>query len=71
MTAPAAVYRTRGGDMFDDICWRWYGESSDSVPLMLEANPGLADEIEPLRAGLLITLPEISPPPSTAARIWD
>ncbi|GBL59233.1 hypothetical protein PCLA_13r0076 [Pseudomonas citronellolis] len=38
---------------------------------VLEANPGLADEPQPLRAGLLIRLPELPPPSDPRVRLWD
>jgi len=55
----ATMYRTLQGDMLDSICWRYYGQSSRAVEVVLEANPHLADLGEKYPVGLQIMLPEI------------
>lgn len=68
----ASTYRTRDGDMLDDICWRQYGLQSGAVELVLEANPGLADLGPVFSSGVLIELPDIAPPVQAGpVRLWD
>lgn len=50
-------YRTKDGDMIDEICKRYYG-AEDMVEQVYEANPGLAARGPVLPLGLEITLPE-------------
>ncbi|MFV0576059.1 MAG: tail protein X [Vibrio sp.] len=57
----AKLYRTRDGDVLDEICYREYG-TSNAVIAVLEANPRLADQGAYLPSGLLIKLPEYTPP---------
>lgn len=66
------LYTTRQFDEIDDICWRYYGRTQQTVEVVLAANPGLADMAPLLPEGLLISLPD-APEPSTseAVRIWD
>lgn len=66
------LYNTRQFDEIDDICWRYYGRTQQTVEVVLAANPGLADMAPVLPEGLLISLPDV-PEPSTseAVRIWD
>lgn len=54
-------YRTKDGDVVDDICYRQYGRS-EYTPEVYLANPGLAEYGPVLPAGLFIQLPEIAPP---------
>lgn len=54
-------YRTKDGDVVDDICYRQYGRS-DYALQVYELNPGLAEYGPRLPAGLIIQLPEISKP---------
>ncbi|WP_330927074.1 tail protein X [Candidatus Sororendozoicomonas aggregata] len=64
-------YRTRDGDMLDQICLAHYGRV-DVIEKVLEANPSLAEAGPVLRAGLIINLPEISlPGPTTDINLWD
>jgi phage tail protein X len=44
------------------ICQHHYGHLNGTVEAVLEANPDLAREAQPYRAGLLIRLPELSAP---------
>ncbi len=68
----AVKYRTREGDMLDNIAWKHYGKQSSAVEEILEANPGLAEYGEQLPAGLVITLPDINlPETDTIIRLWD
>ena len=65
-------YRTRSGDVLDDICWRHYGQdAARQVPLVLAANPGLADQEPVLPSGIVIVLPDVPEPIETAVvRLW-
>ena len=69
----AATYKTRQGDMLDEICWRHYGTQSGAVELVLEANPGLADLglVLPLDTEIVLPdLPEV-PAEEKTMRLWD
>ena len=66
----AVRYLTRDGDMLDWICWRHYGRSN-TLEVVLAANPGLAERGPVLPAGIELTLPDIPPPaPRHILRIW-
>ncbi|MEG7363943.1 tail protein X [Pseudomonas citronellolis] len=67
----ATICRTADGDCLDSLCQYHYGHLLGCVEAVLEANPGLADEPQPLRAGLLIRLPELPPPSDPRVRLWD
>ena len=67
-------YRTKDGDLLDQVCWDYYGDHPGAVEQVLVANPGLADSGPALPAGLLIELPELKPATRTAAQsisLWD
>lgn len=68
----ARTYRTKEGDTIDWICWRAYGRITPGlVEKTLEQNPGLADQGPLIKAGLLITLPDIQQPaPGRRVRLW-
>jgi len=55
------IYRTRAGDMLDDICSRYYGGVlGRQVEAVMEANRALdLGQYAKLPGGLEITLPEI------------
>lgn len=64
-------YRTRDGDMLDQICLEYYG-SIEPVPQVLEANPLLAEQPAILPAGVVINLPEVQPKEQARpVRLWD
>lgn len=56
----AKNYRTRDGDMLDEICVLHYGLAnlSQSVAATLEANPGLAARGAVYSSGIVIVLPD-------------
>ena len=66
-------YRTREGDMVDAICHRVYGAAGGWTELVLEANPGLADEEPVLPSGLVIDLPDppTAPVRKDEIRLWS
>lgn len=65
-------YVTRQFDEIDDICWRYYGRTQQTVEAVMTANTNLADLMPILPEGLSILLPDL-PAPSTSQtlRIWD
>lgn len=65
-------YTTIQGEMVDAICRRVYGDESDFVEAVFEANPGLAAKPDPLPLGTVILLPEIKTRNTLAVvTLWD
>lgn len=66
------IYVTRQFDMLDDICWRYYGRTQQTVEAVMLVNPNLADLMPILPEGMTILLPDL-PAPSTSetVRIWE
>lgn len=67
----AMICRTSDGDLLDTLCYQHYGHLNGTVEAVLAANRLLADEPQPLRAGLLITFPEIPQPTAEQVQLWD
>ncbi|MFC3944280.1 tail protein X [Pseudomonas gingeri] len=67
----AKTCRTSDGDLLDTLCYRYYGHLNGSMEAVLEANQGLADEPQPYRAGVLITLPDLPAPSTETILLWD
>jgi len=68
----AQTYRTKQDDELDDICFRFYGYTNGSVEAVLAVNRDLARQLPILPEGVLITLPDITPPASTTVlKIWN
>lgn len=66
------LYVTRQFDMLDDICWRYYGRTQQTVEAVMIANPNLADLMPILPEGLTISLPDLPQPETTETlRLWD
>lgn len=66
------TYITRQFDMLDDICWRFYGRTQQTVEAVMIANPNLADLLPILPEGLTISLPDLPQPETTETlRLWD
>ena len=67
------TYRTCEGDRLDRICQRHYGACRGVVEQVLDANRHLAARGPVYPAGLLIRLPELTPPPEekVQVRLWD
>ena len=55
----ATTCRTASGDVLDTIRQNYYGHLNGSVEAALNANQGLADEVQPFRAGVMIVLPDL------------
>jgi phage tail protein X len=65
-------YITRQFDQIDDICWRFYGRTQQTVEAVMIANPNLADLLPILPEGLTISLPDLPQPETTETlRLWD
>ncbi|MEX3776184.1 tail protein X [Pseudomonas sp. MYb118] len=67
----ATTCRTSDGDLLDTICHNYYGHLVGSVEAVLAANQGLADEVQPFRAGVLIWLPDLPAPMVEHVSLWD
>ena len=70
----AMTCRTSEGDLLDSLCHSYYGTLVGIVEAVLQANQGLAEEVQPYRAGVLIYLPDL--PDLKAAEteqvtLWD
>jgi len=55
----ATQYRTKQGDRLDDICNEYYG-TPNAIHVVLEANPGLAENGTIYDEGIKIILPDYS-----------
>ncbi|WP_018694453.1 tail protein X [Algicola sagamiensis] len=65
-------YTTIAGELLDEIVWFHYGVTQGAVEVVLQANPGLADHGPVLPAGVIIKLPDYTPPQtSKSIRLWD
>ncbi|MFV3366563.1 tail protein X [Pseudomonas sp. NY15435] len=69
--ATTTMYRSSNGDVLDQLCYQHYGHLKGCVEAVLNANPGLADEPQPLRAGVLIRMPDLGAPDNPQVRLWD
>ncbi|MCP1652626.1 tail protein X [Pseudomonas nitroreducens] len=69
--ATTTIYRSSNGDVLDQLCYRRYGHLKGCMESVLNANPGLADEPQPLRAGVLIRMPDLAAPDNPQVRLWD
>jgi phage tail protein X len=67
----ATIYRTRDGDVLDDICYSHYG-TEQAVIQVLNANSGLSELGGVYHAGVDIVLPDIElPKEESEASLWD
>lgn len=66
----ATIYRTSDGDQLDTLCYLHYGHVKGTVEAVLDANRLLADEVQPLRAGILITFPDIAESVVEQVQLW-
>lgn len=67
----ATICRTSDGDVLDTLCHAFYGHLVGTVEAVLDANQGLSDELQPMRAGLLITFPDLPGPADESVALWD
>ena len=64
--------RTIQGETVDEICWRFYGRTTDMTETVLLANPGLAEKGAVMPAGLLIEMPNVTAEPGQPLiQLWD
>lgn len=54
-----ATYRAKDGEMVDEICQMYYGQTLGVVEQVYAANRGLAELGPRLPAGTLVELPDI------------
>ncbi len=61
LTLKGAIYPGFKGGLkrLDTLCQNDYGHLNGTVEAVLDANQGLADEVEPYRAGVVIHLPDV------------
>jgi phage tail protein X len=52
------------------LCYHVYGHLAGTVEAVLDANPGLADEPQPYRAGIVIELPDLPAPSNDGVMLW-
>lgn len=67
----ATTCRTSDGDVLDTLCQHYYGHLAGTVEAVLQANPGLADETQPYRAGLLVLFPDLPVTSVETIMLWD
>lgn len=70
----ADTLRANQGDTVDLLIWRERSLGPESVPAVLEANPGLADFGPVLPIGTIVLVPAIAATASTAVlliQLWD
>lgn len=67
----ATICRTSDGDVLDTLCHGYYGHLNGTVEAVLQANPGLADQLQPFTAGLQILLPDLASPTDEQVMLWD
>jgi phage tail protein X len=65
------TYRTKEGDMVDEIAFLYYGSETMTLEI-LKANPFLSDYSDILPAGLLLALPVATPAPVVSTiELWS
>ncbi|RBL70087.1 phage tail protein [Pseudomonas sp. MWU13-2625] len=67
----AMTCRTSDGDLLDTLCYHAYGHLEGIVEAVLDANQGLADELQPYRAGIVIELPDLPAPSNGDVMLWE
>ena len=67
----ATTCRTSDGDLLDTICHNFYGHLNGTMEAVLDANQGLADEVQPYRAGVVIVLPDLPAAREEVVMLWD
>lgn len=67
----ATTCRTSDGDLLDTLCFNYYGHLNGTVEAVLDANQGLAAEVQPYRSGVLIHLPDLVETTDATVMLWD
>ena len=55
------IYRTKDGDVLDQICAKHYGDAPYRVEDVLAANPGLAAHGPVMASGLHVNVAKVNP----------
>lgn len=68
-----SFYTTTQFDEIDAICHRWYGGTAGTVEAVIRLNPGLAEMLPILPAGVPIFMPGLPDPSQTVSliRLWE
>ncbi|MCF6766800.1 tail protein X [Thiotrichales bacterium 19S11-10] len=64
-----AVYKTKAGDMLDQICYEYY-QNEQMFVQVLNANPNLSQSGLILEANQNIYLPDIETPSQIPLKLW-
>ena len=56
--------------MLDTLCQNYYGYLNGTVEAGLDANQGLADEVQPYRAGVVIHMPDVVWASEEGVMLW-
>ena len=67
----AKTCKTSEGDVLDTLCHHYYGHLDGTVEAVLQANQGLADEVQPFRRGVVVRLPALSAAAATSIQLWE
>ncbi|KJK06251.1 MULTISPECIES: tail protein X [Pseudomonas] len=67
----AMTCRTADGDVLDTLCQHYYGHLNGCVEAVLAANQGLAEHVQPFRAGIQIVLPDLPAAAEAMVQLWD
>ncbi|MBA6117029.1 tail protein X [Pseudomonas putida] len=67
----AKTCKTSEGDVLDTLCHHYYGHLDGTVEAVLQANQGLADEVQPFRSGVVVRLPALSAAAATSIQLWE
>jgi len=67
----ATTCRTASGDVLDTICQNYDGHLNGTVEAVLDADQGLAEEVQPFKAGLVIRLPDLPAPSDEVVMLWN
>lgn len=67
----AKTCKTSEGDVLDTPCHHYYGHLDGTVEAVLQANQGLADEVQPFRSGVVVRLPALSAAAATSIQLWE
>jgi len=57
--------------VLDTLCHHYYGHLDGTVEAVLQANQGLADEVQPFRSGVVVRLPALSAAAATSIQLWE
>jgi len=53
------------------LCQHYYGHLNGCVEAVLAANQGLAEHVQPFRAGIQIVLPDLPAAAEAMVQLWD